>query len=58
MLTPQQVVNHFGSVGATARFFSIKPSAVYQWLEKNKLPHRRELELMLKKPQNFPQDAQ
>jgi hypothetical protein len=55
MLTPQQVVNHFGSVGATARFFSIKPSAVYQWLEKNKLPHRRELELMLKKPETFPQ---
>jgi hypothetical protein len=54
MIDPQRVVNHFGSVRATARFFNVRPSAVYQWLEKKRFPRERELELNLWRPETFP----
>ena len=54
MLSRKSVVDHFGSVAATAAFFDIKPSAVYQWDEDGKgIPRERELELMLRLPHVF-----
>lgn len=53
MITPQQVVEHFGTVAKTAVFFKVTPQAVYLWIENGKLPRERELELMLHVPEKF-----
>jgi hypothetical protein len=53
MITHAQVLDHFKSVRAVADFFDVKPSAVYQWGQKNKVPHRRQYELMVKLPEVF-----
>jgi hypothetical protein len=59
MITFAQVIRHFESVKAAADFFDIEPSAVYQWKDRKKgaIPRERELELMLRKPEHFPQKA-
>lgn len=56
MISPAKVIKHFGSVKATADFFHVHPSAVYQW--EMKLPRERELELMLRLPEVFPPSKQ
>lgn len=53
MITTSQAIEHFGSVAKVAEFFDIRTSAVYQWIEKGRLPRERELELMLRLPEKF-----
>lgn len=55
MITYSQVIGHFESVKATADFFNIEPSAVYQWKDRKRqaIPRERELELMLRLPEKF-----
>lgn len=51
MIQTTRVIKHFGSVAQVADFFGIRVSAVYQWGEY--VPHARELELMLRLPDEF-----
>jgi hypothetical protein len=51
MIRTDRVLKHFGSVSQVADFFGIGASAVYQWGKY--VPRERELELMLRKPDDF-----
>jgi len=53
------VIKFFGSVKKTAEFFGVDRQSVYQWLYAEKsdskpLPKRRECELSLRLPEQFP----
>lgn len=56
ILTPA-VVEHFGGVEKVAEFFSITRQAVYQW-GNGPIPRERALELMVRLPEKFGQQAQ
>lgn len=53
MVSKSRVIEHFGSVAKAAEFFDISVQAVYDWREEA-IPRERELELMVRKPADFP----
>lgn len=54
MITKTKVIEYFGTVAKVAEFFGIAPQAVYQWPDEG-IPRERELELLLRLPDEFGQ---
>lgn len=47
-MTPQDLLDHFKTKAAIARFFDVKPPSVQDWFDKGVVPYGRQCEAQLR----------